>query len=59
MTAAWIGSTFLLFPESVIQFIRHLPSGGAGEWLIILWAAGGLFVAYTASQLRRKPTDCR
>ena len=57
MTAAWIGSTFLLFPESVIQFVRHLPWGGVGEWLIILWAAGGLLVAYAASQLRRKPIE--
>jgi hypothetical protein len=54
MMSAWIGATFFLFPDSIMEFIRHLPWGGPSEWLIILWVAGGLFVAYSFSQLHRK-----
>jgi hypothetical protein len=53
MFSAWIGVTCFLFPDSVMEFIRHLPWDGPGEWLIIGWIAGGLYVVYAFGQFHR------
>jgi hypothetical protein len=54
MLSAWIEATFILFPDSIMEFIRHLPWGGLREWLVLLWEVAGLFVAYSFSQLHRR-----
>jgi hypothetical protein len=49
----WFAATFLLFANSLFEFIRSLPSDYWNGWLLILWFAATFFVVRIWRSLER------